>query len=416
MTPKTKKKKVNQPVPRSPALRIMKPIEVKPSKPLIPPNPSLRLYRRIAGGFIGVVVILILVVLTLSTTKAVIRITPQPRSVEVSFLADVVKENPTAGQVIGAVATQSFEKTVSVPISSTQKEVLDKSGGEVTIINESTRNQPLVATTRLLSSSGVLFRLDDGVTVPAGGRVTAVVHADQEGPTGDIGPDKFTIPGLATALQSQIYAESTTAMTGGKKMVGIISQDDLNNAFTVAYDELAASAKEQLKNMTGVGYTGEAYAIVIDKKETTDKVGDVKDAISVTMAVTVDAAFFNAKDTNDLLSNKLYENLEDGFTFSDEKEVIDAAGYIKPEGTFVLTGLNSTTATAAIRITAKKDSLVSASHSFLQPDSFAKKTSAEIKSYLVSAGLASDVSVIIFPPWNKRVTSMLDHITVQVVQ
>jgi len=415
MTPTPKKKKISSPA-RSITPRTIKSVEVKPSKPVIPPNPSLRLYRRIAGGFIGVVAVLILVVLTLSTTKAVIRITPQPRAVEVSFLAEVVKENPAAGQVVGVVDSQSFEKTLTVPISSAQKEVLDKSGGEVTIINESTRNQPLVATTRLLSSGGVLFRLDKGVTVPAGGSVTAIVHADQEGTTGDIGPDKFTIPGLATALQSQIYAESTTAMSGGKRMVGMISQSDLDNAFAQVYNELVASAKEQMKVGVSLAYIGEVYSITTNKKETADKVGEEKDSVTVTMAITVDAAFFDAKGTNDLLSNKLYENLEDGFTFPEEKLVIDAAGYTQPKGTFVLTGVNTVTSTATIRINDSKDSIVSTSHPFLQPEVFAKKTSDEIKNYLISASLASDVSVINFPPWNKHVTSMVDHITVQVTE
>lgn len=51
-------------------------------------------------------------------------------------------------------------------------EVDDLSGrvrGTVTLINKLTRNQRLVATTRLLAADGRLYRLDEAVNIPAGG-------------------------------------------------------------------------------------------------------------------------------------------------------------------------------------------------------------------------------------------------------
>lgn len=115
--------------------------------------------------------------------------------------------------------------------------------GTVTLVNETGAAQPLVATTRLLSEGGVLFRLRDRVTVPAGGTVEAAVYADQPGPSGDIGPSRFTIPGLSPALQASIYARSSSPMTGGVVYDG---EPFTEAELDLIVAELAAEARERL--------------------------------------------------------------------------------------------------------------------------------------------------------------------------
>lgn len=403
----SKKKKTTSSAGRKIAPRVIRPIEVRPSKPSIPPNPSLRLYRRIAGGFIGVVVVLLLVVVVLSTTKAVIRVTPLPRETDVVFLVDVVKENAAAGAILGNVVEQTFEQTKAFPVlAGEKKEVLDKSGGEVIIVNNSSHTQPLVATTRLLSSGGVLFRLDKGVTVPAGGSVTAVIHADQTGPAGDIGPDKFIIPGLATSLQAEIYGESSVAMTGGKKMVSAVTQEELDADAVQLADEVLTAAKEQLQTVGKGNWTGEVFVSDIAEQTSDTKDGEEKDSVTLSVKMTVTGVFYDAVAYNKLASAKLYENLPDGFVFTNVAHEMDYGLAVSDVGS----------ASTTLRAELKEEAIVSNTNSFLQPEVLAGKTPEEVKSYLISAGLASDVSVWIFPPWNRKVPSMVDHVTVQVVE
>ncbi len=101
--------------------------------------------------------------------------------------------------------------------------------GKVKIINNSAGAQTLVATTRLLRND-ILFRLKDRVTVLAGGEVEAAVYADQIGAAGDIGPGKFTIPGLSPTLQKLIYAESEAPMVGGAVETTVVSEADIEQA------------------------------------------------------------------------------------------------------------------------------------------------------------------------------------------
>ncbi|MFA6474582.1 MAG: baseplate J/gp47 family protein [Patescibacteria group bacterium] len=93
--------------------------------------------------------------------------------------------------------------------------------GTVTIYDETSSNQPLVRTTRLLSDSGILFHTDETVTVPAGGSIEVPVYADAAGASGNIEPDHFEIVALHDSVKAQIYAKSTSPMTGGviKKVV-----------------------------------------------------------------------------------------------------------------------------------------------------------------------------------------------------
>lgn len=142
-----------------------------------------------------------------------------------------------------------IEVTASRTFTHEGTEAPGKAGGIVELINESTSGQTLVATTRLLSEKDVLFRLVDRVFIPAGGRLSARVEADQEGPEGDIAPSRFIIPGLSPAAQQVIYAESSEAMTGGIRFEGTpLTQEE--------YDE----ARSELSVEAGAGLFDEALA------------------------------------------------------------------------------------------------------------------------------------------------------------
>lgn len=406
MTPTPKKKRAVAAGPR-----VIKPIEVKPAKPAPPPNPSLALYRKIAGGFIAAAAVLLALMLLLSTTKAVIRIVPLPRTVESSFSLNVVQEGATNSQLSGKVVEQTFEQAKTFAVTGgEQKVVLGKSGGTVTIINNSSRNQPLVATTRLLSSGGVLFRLDEGVTVPANGRVEAAVHADQEGLTGDIAPDKFTIPGLATSLQPLIYAESSLAMTGGQKKVSVVTQEELDKDAALLEAEILAFAQEQLRAAGKGSWSGEVFASEVNQKTSDTKPGEEKDAVAILLKMTVSGVFFDANVFNNLASAKLYEQLPDGFVFVGED------GTILTEGALTIKSAGPSSGRAELSVELKKEAVVSNTNPFLQPEVFVGKTPEEVKNYLIAAGLASDVSVTIFPPWNTKVPALADKVIVEIVE
>ncbi len=112
------------------------------------------------------------------------------------------------------IASQSIKGSGTKTVSSS-------ASGTITIYNTQAKAQKLIANTRFATSAGLVFRIRAAVTVPSGtsskpGSVTAKVYADQAGTSYNVDPTSFTIPGFAgTPLASQVYARSTTAMTGG---------------------------------------------------------------------------------------------------------------------------------------------------------------------------------------------------------
>lgn len=207
------------------------------------------LYRTISFTFLGLTLAAIVVILFFAFSSATITIQPVKKDFPSDFQVSIKKiddeyvslnnSQPVKGRILTTTKESSKEFLTSV-VSSGQP---GKASGMVTLINKSTRPQALVATTRLLSDSGVLFRLAKAVTVPAKGEISAKVIADKPGKEGDIGISTFTIPGLLPARQKEVFAKSEQPMTGGIKVGGMLTDVDLKNA----QDSLSADlAKESL--------------------------------------------------------------------------------------------------------------------------------------------------------------------------
>lgn len=217
---------------------------------------SAAIYKKIGFSFIALAVILVIAIVYFSFSEATIIITPAPEKISVEFLARIISEADLAdyqGET-PAVAGGVYEKTVrgrqTFEVTSDQ-EVEAQAVGRVTIINNYGKAQSLVATTRLLTPDGLLFRLSKRVDAPAGGKVEVEVYADQPGKQGEIGPTKFTVPGLWEGLQDKIYAESYEPMTGGLKKTAAVTQADFDRAVKELSDNLFGEALAAIKNDFG---------------------------------------------------------------------------------------------------------------------------------------------------------------------
>ncbi len=157
------------------------------------------------------------------------------------------------------IATKEHEIAMTVDATGVSSGTAQKSRGAVIIYNAySTEPQSLVATTRLESPEGKVFRLSEGVTVPGmngtqPGAIEAQVIADQPGADYNISSSTFTIPGFKGSPKFEKFsAKSNKVMAGGSQATGadfrIISKEDL--------DKAEALAKEKAK---------EAYKLAIEE-------------------------------------------------------------------------------------------------------------------------------------------------------
>lgn len=210
----------------------------------------LSMYRKIAFTFLGLTLAVILVILYFSIASATIRITPVSEDFKADFIETIQEAGPeelafgeSGAKLKGKILQATKEASKEFAASVVAEGEPTKASGKVTLINKSSRAQPLVATTRLLSSGGVLFRLVKGATVPANGEIEADVAADKPGKEGEIGPSDFTIPGLNPARQKEVFAKSTQAMTGGTKASRMVTEADLKKAEDELVNDLSTQAR-----------------------------------------------------------------------------------------------------------------------------------------------------------------------------
>lgn len=199
--------------------------------------------------------------------KAVIEIVPESvsKSMELSFDG---KTGTASGEREIPIRTIDLEEEVTVTVDSTgtPSSSGQKAVGSVVIYNEfSSSPQSLVATTRLETPDGKIFRITKGVTVPGmteqggvmtPGAVEVAVVADEAGEAYDVAPTRFTVPGFkGNPKFDKFYARSTVAMkggsTGGGNGVATVSEADIRTASAAAEAEFRKRFESKLLGSSG---------------------------------------------------------------------------------------------------------------------------------------------------------------------
>ncbi len=209
--------------------------------------PATAISSRKAGGiflFLGgvSVVSLLGVGVFLFLPKAEVHIVPYRTTQNVDLQFEGTMTGEDSDRVV-AVRFVEKEQAVSITTEATGTSLgsAQKARGTVTITNAfSADAQSLVATTRLETPEGKIFRLQSGVTVPGmkdgqPGSVDTTVIADQPGTEYNITPATFTIPGFKGSPKYEKFsARSVKAMAGGSASNGtnqtVISKSDLEKA------------------------------------------------------------------------------------------------------------------------------------------------------------------------------------------
>ena len=361
----------------------------------------VRFYKVIAITFLVLTLLLLGLVVFLSSKRAQIIITTRPAPIDVT--SEIVLSNDGDTIVSFEIVTTTIQDTRNYSPNGTEQ-VVGTAEGVVTIINETASAQPLVATTRLLSPDGVLFRLKNGVTVPANGQLENVeVYADQEGSASDIGPSKFTIPGLNATKQSVIYAKSDTAMTGGIRQVGAISQSDIDQAIKRSEEFL----KQQAKTALGPEYTDRTgvFEVLNTSVTSSNQIGERTDAFAVTANATVLAIFYNEEELTEWANTQL------------EKRAIETSDVIRPNSekpTVSFVSYDSDAQEATLRVFYDGTVTLSPQSSQVAKEVFFGKSKNEVRRYLLALDHVDSVEVNLQPAWIDKVPQIHEHVSVVV--
>lgn len=261
-------------------------------------------------------------------SSAKIEVTPNTISAAIrgSFTA-----TKSSGDLPFEIITAQKIASQSVKGSGT-KAVNAAASGTITIYNQQSAAQRLVANTRFATASGLIFRIRSAVTVPGGsaakpGSVTAKAYADQLGSMYNVAPTSFTVPGLAGTPQAdKIYARSTRAMTGGASgnvpVVDAALEAQARGALVVALaSDLSASLQAQIPSgyvlLSGAATT--TYEALASESSSATGMVDVKEQGTATAIVFPSAALARALalSTKDRFSS--YQN--EPLAFADAGEL-----------------------------------------------------------------------------------------------
>ncbi len=365
------------------------------------PEPPTRLYKIIALGFLIVTIGLLAVIIFVTSKSATIVVQAKEDKEKVDVTVGVTAQNSDT-TVRGTVTTSQFVWSEKYHVNGTKK-VDGTATGKVIIYNKTDSAQPLVKTTRLLSTSGVLFRLTNGVNVPANGQVEADVYADKTGDASDIAPTTFTIPGLPETKQKVIYAESKEAMTGGITTAGVLTDDDVKKAED---DYKQKVLDTYTKNLPGTEQTlGRVFLVSNLTVKTDHKVGEEVGEFTVSGTSTIATVTYDANALADVLdkqvTSKVDTTAERYLPGNDSPEVV--LGSVDAKN-------NTATLTVHDTITVTLDANVDK----LAPRNFFGKSKEEIQRYILGLDHVAAVDVKFSPSWVLSAPTVPDKIKVVV--
>ncbi len=365
---------------------------------------KVSLYRKMFWRFSFLVAILLVAVFYFSIISLEVVIKSDEKSIDdsLNFYAYSDSAQVNIDRAVQAnINRVELSVTDSFP-STGQKNLGGQVTGKVTIINNYTRNQPLVATTRLLSPDNKLFRLKNTVNVPAGGSLEVEIYADEISADMAIAPTRFIIPGLWEGIQDKIYAESYQNFVYSQESVKFVAQSDIDKAINILNQSLIDEAKSKDKGSSGSMkniFTLDSSSIEVIISE---EVGTEVDSFTVTIEGVVNMITLNEEDVIGVIKKRL-EILD----FNQDRSEVDSESL-----NYNLLSFNSSKSLAEIKVNfSAKASSVKDSGSF-KKDYLVNLNEGQIRAYLDNIPEIDSYELVFKPNFFKRAPMFSGRITV----
>lgn len=347
-------------------------------------------YNKLVIIFIVLTGIIVLFIGYFAFSKTTITVTTVPQEAVAAFETDLDTSQ-------GKIFFTETEGTSSYTELTDTKTVDDIATGTVIIYNQYVADQPLVATTRLLSEGGVLFRTKEDVVVPKGGTVEVEVYADEAGKDGNIGPSKFEIVALNPVKKDEIYAQSAEKMTGGVKAITAVTQTDLANAKNDLIEELKVEAYDdiqmqlQAKQNQDLTLDADSLATEVLEESYSAQAGEEVEKIDVNLKIKAIALALNKKSLLATALEQVEQNLSSDYQLVQNISVDDLK--------YTLLEHNLEEETAKLQITYSGPSQLKTDATILDKEKLMGKASADVISYLEDFPEIEKATVDFSPFW-----------------
>jgi hypothetical protein len=373
-----------------------------------PAKRPVSIYKKISLSFLVLTALLLAGLFYYSFVKVTITVEPKSTAVSGKLPLDIYDETTAPskdGGIVGAVkeveltAEQSYAATGGLTLG-------EEAIGKVKIVNNYIKNQPLVATTRLLTPDNKLFRLKDTINVPAGGSVDADIYADQPTLAMAVGPTKFTIPGLWAGLQDKVYGESSEAVVYRQKKQPVIEQIDIDNGTKNLKDQLLKKVESEAvagfkDKYNQVLYKFDENSIVV----TTDgNAGDEKENVNIKLTAKVIVVAFNDDASKKLAEQKMKSSI------ADNQELVE---FNQDKIVYNLSSVDAANGTAAVEASFEGRALPKAGASLVDKQKLVGLSGDQLNQYLAGLPEIASFEVKFSPTFFKRAPYSADRIVVE---
>ena len=366
---------------------------------------AARPMKRIIISFLIAVVAIASLVLYYTLARATITLVVAPDSMVMETTLELKQygDDGVAGTIMETELIQSKNF-----YASPSGELEEKASGTVTFVSSYSAPQTLIATTRLVSPQGVLFRLTKTITVPANGRLENVpVVADQAGEASAIPPSRFTIPGLRAALQEMIYAESIEPMRRlakpGSTEILPLDLDQARKSLTdILVPQALAKLREQLPE-------DQRNLNVVYKSETTKAESDVpagskNNQFNYTVTVKVTAVFYNPDQLREQAMVKLQSDLSSG------RKILN----LEPESLAVsIDSVAGDLTSSLLKVKFLAQVIITDPNLVFAKSDLLGRTPAEVQNYFQGIPGVKEVKIELTPFWVKSVPTVDNHINLK---
>jgi|WetSurMetagenome_2_1015567.scaffolds.fasta_scaffold06814_6 hypothetical protein len=367
------------------------------------------LYRKISLFFVILTLALLAAAFYFFFMTLTVEVTPNTERVtdkidlKVNSLATGQPAAQSVGnqQIVGSVEQIPVKEDKTYP--ATGEDILGQEiTGKVEIVNNYTQDKTLVATTRLLSSDGKLFRIKDRVMIPAGGSTSVEIYADEPSQDMAIGPTEFIIPGLWAGLQDKIFAKSSEAFVYKKQIRKFIQASDIEKA----NEDLKESLTKKIADQFNANYKGFDKVIAeLDNNSllasTSARTGAKAEEFTISLKGMADVIAFKSADAKKLAEDKLISVLP-----ADEKLVdLEKIDYHLLDTDF---GAGS----ADLEISFVGSAVLSDLDNVVDRERLVGLKADQITKYLEGLNKFSSIKLHFTPPFIGRAPNLVDRIKI----
>lgn len=372
-------------------------------------------YRVLSLSFFALALVVFGLVLYLAWAKVTIIIFPDSQTVSQEFNfnvknGEVLNLQPGDSTVSGKIVIAPVEG--SSTFSATGSQIIDSAVvGEVEIINNYSKEQKLIASTRLAfpdSPDKIVVRLNNDVTVGPGQKIKVAVYPDNAETFSEVAAgEKMIIPGLWGPLQDKIFAQSIGELSKGAKTVAIVSQDDLDQASEKLKQQLFDQSLSQVNNQ--LEQAQRLWPKILERQNEQINfdvtVGQQASEFSGSMKLDVVAVVFDESQLLSLAREKIKTSLPEN------SQLIS----LSPENfTYEVIRYDQASGIANVKASLKGSSVLSANADILDKSKLTGMTEQQIKDYFSQYSEIKSVEVYFQPAWLKKTPAIGSKIDIEI--